>query len=88
MAATATNIFAQRVKLSVCQLEELTSHPACIAGSLEAMFGSYPNDKLRLCTESDPAIALAVIKLCRDKDIALDFANLNFSSLLGQIPKS
>jgi signal transduction histidine kinase len=88
MAATATNISAQRVKLSVCQLEGLIAHPACIAGCLEALFGSYPNDRLRLCIESDPAIALAVIELCRDKDIALDFANLNFSSLLGQIPKS
>ncbi|MFA6187127.1 MAG: ATP-binding protein [Phycisphaerae bacterium] len=86
MTAFATNISAQRVRLSVCKLNSLTAHPACIAGCLESI--NNADENLRLYSESDPAIALAIINLCRQQEIPLDFANLNFASLLRQIPKS
>src|SRR3972149_1654178 len=88
MSASATNISAQRVRLSVCQLDCLTAHPACIACCLESLSAGNDDENVRLCVESDPAIALAVVNLCRGENIRLDFANLNFSSLLRQISKS
>lgn len=86
MTAFATNISAQRVRLSVCKLNSLFAHPACIAGCLESI--NNADENLRLYAESDPSIALAIINLCRQQEIPFDFANLNFASLLRQIPKS
>ena len=88
MTASATNISAQKVRLSVCQLDCLTAHPACVVGCLESMSAGNGGEDIRLCVESDPAIALAVVNLCRGENIRLDFANLNFSLLLRQISKS
>lgn len=71
--------------LSVCRLNSLFAHPACIAGCLESI--NNADENLRLYVESDPAIALAIINLCRQQEIPFDFANLNFASIIRQIPK-
>ncbi|OHB42659.1 MAG: hypothetical protein A2Y13_07645 [Planctomycetes bacterium GWC2_45_44] len=86
MTAFATNISAQRVRLSVCKLDSLFAHPASITGCLESI--NNADENLRLYCESDPAIALAIINLCRQQEIPFDFANLNFASIVRQIPKS
>ncbi|MHB0945919.1 MAG: ATP-binding protein [Sedimentisphaerales bacterium] len=86
MTAFATNISAQRVRLSVCKLDCLSVHPASITGCLESI--NNADENLRLYCESDPAIALAIINLCRQQEIPFDFASLNFASIIRQIPKS
>lgn len=87
MAQPIANISAQSIRLSVYQLNCLTAHPVCIARCAGYLSdGSYEN--LFLCLEADPAIALAVINLCRQKNISVDFGSLNFSALLRHLPKS
>jgi signal transduction histidine kinase len=85
MTAFASNISAQRVRLSVCKLNSLAAHPACIAGCLESI--NNADENLRLYVESDPAIALAIINLCRQEKIFFDFSNLKLASLIRHIPK-
>ena len=88
MTQPAANISAQRTKLPVYQLNCLTAHPACVvrcAGRL-SQAGSY--DDISIFPESDPAIALAVISLCRQKNISVDFKKLDFSAILKRLPKT
>lgn len=88
MTQPAANISAQRVKLSVYQLNCLTAHPACVARCIGCLSQGGSYEDIPLFPESDPAIALAVISLCRQKNISVDFKNLDFSALLKQLPKA
>jgi len=72
----------------VYQLNYLTAHPLCAAGCAKHLSEDSSYENVSFFLESDPAIALAVINLCRQKSIAIDFENLDFSSLLKQLPKS
>ena len=87
MTLSMVNISAQKVKLSVYELDCLIAHPICAAKCAGYLsIDSYENASL--CLESDPAIALAVINLCREKDVPVDLGNLDFSSLLKQLSKT
>lgn len=87
MTRPTANISAQKVKLSVHELKCLIAHPLCTAKFASYLSaGSYENASL--CLESDPALAFAMINLCRQKNISIDFKNLDFSVLLRRLPKA
>ena len=87
MTQSMANTSAQRVRLSVYELNCLTSHPVCVAKCAGFLSdSSYEN--ISLCLESDPSIALAAINLCRQKNIPIDFKNFDFSAILKQLSKT
>ena len=88
MTQLAANISAQRVKLSVYQLNCLTAHPACVARFADYLTGGGSYEDISLFPQSDPAIALAVINLCRQKNVPVDFKNLDFAALLARLSKA
>ncbi len=88
MTQLAANISAQRVKLSVHQLNCLTAHPACVARCAGCLSQSGSYEDISPFPQSDPAIALAVINLCRQKNISVDFKNLDFAVLLARLPRA
>jgi signal transduction histidine kinase len=88
MTQPAANISAQRVKLSVYQLNCLTAHPACVARCVGCLSPGGSYEDIPLFPESDPAIAFAIISLCRQKDISVDLKNLDFPALLSRLSKA
>jgi signal transduction histidine kinase len=87
MTQHTSNISAQRIKLSVYESDCLSAHPLCAVKCAEYLSaGSY--DNASLCLASDPAVALAVINLCKQKNISIDFKNLDFAILLKQLSKA
>ncbi|MGB8225241.1 MAG: ATP-binding protein [Sedimentisphaerales bacterium] len=87
MTQNTSNISAQRIKLSVYELDCLSAHPLCAVKCAEYLSaGSY--DNASLCLASDPAVALAVINLCKQKNISVNFKNLDFAILLKQLSKA
>ncbi|MGA2914585.1 MAG: ATP-binding protein [Sedimentisphaerales bacterium] len=86
MTQSLANISAQKVKLSVYELNCLTAHPLTAvkcAGYLSA--GLYENASI--CLSSDPAIALAVIRSCKQQNTQIDGQTVDFSLLLKQLSK-
>jgi signal transduction histidine kinase len=87
MTQSMANISAQKVKLSVYELNCLTSHPVCVAKCAGFLSdGLYEN--ISFCLESDPSIALVIINLCRQKNIPIDFKNFDFPAILKQLSKT
>ncbi|MCX5632260.1 MAG: HAMP domain-containing sensor histidine kinase [Phycisphaerae bacterium] len=87
MTQNTSNISAQRIKLSVYESDCLSAHPLCAVKCAEYLSaGSY--DNASLCLASDPAVALAVINLCKQKNISINFKNLDFAVLLKQLSKA
>ncbi len=88
MTQPAPNISAQRTKLAVYQLNCLTAHPACAARCANRLSGAGSYEDISIFPESDPAIALAVINLCRQKNIPVDFKKLDFPALIKRLSKA
>jgi signal transduction histidine kinase len=88
MMQSAVNTSAQSIRLSVYQLDYLTAHPLCVAGCARHLSENSSYQNVSSFLESDPALGLAVINLCRQKNISIDFENFDFSSLLKHLPRS
>jgi hypothetical protein len=83
MASTSTNVSARRVALALYQLDLPAVHPDSVVRCVESII----DNKSALCTiiETDPAVAVAFINLCRQNNIELAFDNLNFQQLINKI---
>ncbi len=86
MTQSLANISAANVKLSVYELNCLTAHPLCSVKCAEYISaGLYENASI--CLSSDPAIALAVIRLAQQQNVSEDLQTSDFALLLKQLSK-
>ncbi|MBN1786988.1 MAG: HDOD domain-containing protein [Sedimentisphaerales bacterium] len=88
MTQSAINTSAQTARLSVYQLDHLAAHPLCAAKCAEYLSQEGSYDNVSSLLSSDPALGLAVINLCREKNITVDLENFDFSSLLEHFRRS
>lgn len=85
MTSTLSNVSARRVLLALYQLDLPAVHPDSAAGCVESIIDN--KSSLGKLIETDPAVALAFINLCRQNNIEFSFDNLNFQQLINKIPQ-
>jgi signal transduction histidine kinase len=84
MTSTLSNVSARRVAVALYQLDLPAVHPDSAAGCVESIIDN--KSLLGKLIETDPAVALTFINLCRQNNIEFSFDNLNFQQLINKIP--
>jgi signal transduction histidine kinase len=84
MTSILVNVSARRITLALHQLDLPGVHPDSAARCIKSII----NNKSGLCCllETDPAVAIVLINLCRQNNIELSFENLDFQQLINEIP--
>ena len=84
MSSPLVNVSARNVELAFRQLDLPAVHPDSVTSCVKSII----DNKSGLCNliETDPAVAIAVINLCRRNSVEFSFDNLNFQQLIDKIP--
>lgn len=84
MASTLSNVSARNAAFALYQLDSPAVHPHSVIRCIKS--ASENKSALSNLAQSDPAIALTMLNLCREHKIDFTFDNLNFDSHLSKIP--
>lgn len=84
MTSTLSNVSARSAAFALYQLDLPAVHPDSVMRCIKSVTDYRP--ALSNLIQTDPAVAMAMIGLCRQHKIEFSFDNLNFANHINKIP--